>query len=64
MRINVDKLLSEGWRLTLLGKTKVLIPPKDSELLQKAARLAETTYKGELIGYFKYSDFNWDSYKE
>jgi hypothetical protein len=63
MRLNVDKLLSEGWYFFYLGKTRVLAAPKGSHLQRQAARLETAHYKGEVIRYFKYCNFPWDDYK-
>lgn len=63
MRIDVDKLVEDGWRLYYVGKTKVLGPPNGSKWQSMAAILKTTTYKGETIRYFCYNTFPWDNYK-
>jgi len=62
MRIDVDRLLSEGWYIYSLGNDDVLAPPKDSEYFHKAARVDHTTYKGKALHFFKYKGFPWDDY--
>jgi hypothetical protein len=62
MRIDIDRLLSEGWKFFDLGQNKVLGPPGDSALFTQAACLETATYKGKTIRFFKYSDFPWEDY--
>lgn len=64
MKVDVDKLLDEGWYFFFLGKTRVLAAPKDSELQKQVARLVTASYNGQTIHYFRYCNFPWDKYKK
>lgn len=62
MKIDVDRLITEGWYLYSVGKMTVLAAPKGSEWQSKAAIFAVTTYNGKTIHFPKYSGFPWDEY--
>lgn len=62
MKLDVDKLLSEGWSFFYLGKTKVLSAPNGSPITRQMGRLESETYNGECIYYFKYHSFPWEDY--
>tara|TARA_R110000824_G_scaffold401673_3_gene613522 strand:+ start:1773 stop:1976 length:204 start_codon:yes stop_codon:yes gene_type:complete len=62
MRIDVEKLLSEGWYIYSLGNEDMLAPPQNSKFFHRAAEIQQTRYKGKVIHFFYYKGFPWNDY--
>jgi hypothetical protein len=62
VKIDVPKLIKDGWKIYYMGPEKMLGPPLDSPYINTAAKIGHVKHNGEMISYFNYSDFPWDDY--